>query len=73
MLHTTLKINSNAIASFTAVRITNTHAPVIDPDDVSTYKVEFFDPGAGEIKGEVQHRYGDGGWKLLQKAIEELL
>ena len=73
MLHTTLKINESAIASFMAVRVTNTHAPFIDDDLISTYKVEFYDPERGSVKGDVQHRYGDGGWKLLQKAIEELL
>jgi len=73
MLHTTLKVNNQTISHFEAVRITNTDYPFLNDDDVSDYRI-FFQHDTGVMTGGVvSHRYGDGGWKLLQKAIEELL
>jgi hypothetical protein len=38
-------------------------------DAVSTYEVR----ADGEVRGTVSHRYGDGPWVLLQKALERHL
>lgn len=76
-LHFPLMINGHTIGHFTAVR----KSGGMDPDDINTYEVEVqeYSPGYDRMlpgwqfpvkKIEVQHRYGDGAWALVRKAME---
>lgn len=76
-LHFPLMINGHSIGSFTAVRI----AGGTGIDDMNTYEVEVRQhPLGGAVHapyGEtrsftVEHRYGDGSWALVRKALEQL-
>lgn len=41
------------------------------PDDLNTYAATVATTlGGPRWDGEVEHRYGDGGWKLLRTVIE---
>lgn len=67
-LHSLLKVNDQTIGSFYAQRLTGGDRP----DDINTYKIEIHkgawaDQDVHEF--EITHRYGDGAWLLVAKAI----
>ncbi|MFE5790622.1 hypothetical protein ACIGKR_12125 [Rhodococcus qingshengii] len=71
-LHFSLKINTETIGMFTAVR----KSGGTDPDDMNTYEVtvETRPLTAHHRQIAVQsftleHRYGDGAWALVRKAL----
>ncbi|MFB7853793.1 hypothetical protein [Rhodococcus qingshengii] len=73
-LHFPLKINSETIGTFTAIR----KSGGIDPDDVNVYEVPIETKSAEDPNLITQrafnldHRYGDGAWVLVRKALEQL-
>jgi len=66
-----LNVNDMAIGALTMQRIEGG----TDPDNINTYKVELnYSPVPGDWERfEVQHRYGDGAWVLVHKALGKLL
>jgi hypothetical protein len=64
-LYVTLKENYDAIGRLEIVRTTNTGSTP-GPDAVSRYVVR----KDGSQLGYVDHRYGDGAWVLVRKALE---
>ncbi|MDF3309773.1 hypothetical protein P3H15_32665 [Rhodococcus sp. T2V] len=71
-LHFPLLVNGRTIGAFAAQRV----AGKSHPDSICTYRVEIVQNKTGDTprKGEhffVEHRYGDGAFALVQKAIAE--
>lgn len=65
-LYFTLKITGTKIGDFYARRTDGT----TDPDSIGTYVVVITQVGAlAPWTGTVQHRYGDGAWALISRAI----
>jgi hypothetical protein len=62
----TLRLNTKEIGSLVVRRITQTDRAVLDDDEVSTYIVV----RDGHEMGKVTHRYGDGAWVLVRKALD---
>ena len=56
-----LRANFQDVGRFVAQRIDGT----TDPDSVGTYKVTIDGRAV-----QVQHRYGDGAWELVRKALD---
>lgn len=65
-----LKVNNlPGIGTFEAQR--QEHLDLTDPavvDTVPTYRILI----NGESVGTVRHRYGDGAWELIRRALNEL-
>jgi hypothetical protein len=59
-------MNTKEIGSLVVRRITQTDRTGLGDDEVSTYIVI----RDGREMGKVQHRYGDGPWVLVRKALE---
>ena len=70
-LHGTIEINNRIIGGWTAQRITNDHAPVIDDDLTSTYKCEVYTTHGPTRRFEVEHRYGDGAVVLAALVLSK--
>lgn len=67
-----LTINSTTKEVFVAERVTNMGSATLDPDTVSTYKCYMLKDYEESPSVEVQHRYGDSGWALLEKGLSAL-
>ncbi|MCW2092832.1 UNVERIFIED_ORG: hypothetical protein M2328_006112 [Rhodococcus erythropolis] len=76
-LHFPLMINGHTIGHFAAVR----KSGGMDPDDMNTYEVEVrkhplggavYAPYGETRSFSVEHRYGDGAWALVRKALENI-
>lgn len=80
-MHFDLMVNLQQIGHLYMKRIDPTVAPdQIKPDDMCVYKVEIlgergFNGGAHEVlyRNTTKHRYGDGAWALIHKALGEYL
>lgn len=75
-LNFVLRVNDTAIGAFEAVRVAGDN----DPDSINTYDVlidrlftreQPFKPTLQRYSFTIEHRYGDGAWGLVRKAIEE--
>ncbi|MFT4295749.1 MAG: hypothetical protein QM582_10095 [Micropruina sp.] len=69
-LHFDLKVNADTIGHFYARRRSGSNLP----DSLNTYDVELLtraDNGTPSTlwAGPVMHRYGDGAWTLIAKAL----
>jgi len=62
----TVMINRHEVGSLVIRRLTNVDQAVLPGDAVSTYLVT----RDGRKAGTVEHRYGDGAWALVRKALE---
>ncbi|AMS02655.1 hypothetical protein BJD55_gp111 [Gordonia phage Yvonnetastic] len=69
MITVPIYVNSRTIGQLYITRITNVDE-VGDDDQVSTYQVELW---TAEEKAtfNLDHRYGDGAWLLISKALAE--
>lgn len=69
MLHFPLMVNGSRIGQLCAVRTEGgTNA-----DDINTYQVEIMTESPRRVDSIIlDHRYGDGAWKLVQKALEQV-
>lgn len=72
-LHFPLCVNGHEIGHFEAQRIGSQHETA--PDSIGMYRVEIIQHKSDDMprKAEhffVEHRYGDGAFALVQKAIE---
>ena len=69
-LHFPLLVNGTAIGALYAVRT----AGGTDPDDENTYTVEIRTetPTLKVQTFTLVHRYGDGAWELVRKALDHL-
>ncbi|OZE77169.1 hypothetical protein CH305_18195 [Rhodococcus sp. 15-649-2-2] len=67
-LHFVLKANEQPIGSFVATRTVD-HGTT--DDAVNGYDVTIDTPD-WEWDGHVQHRYGDGAWTLVRRAIDQM-
>lgn len=69
MLHFDLAINGQPIGEFSAIRRFGDQ----DPDSLGEYDVEITAVDGGILRtrwaGRVTHRYGDGGWVLVARAL----
>lgn len=73
MLHFQLKVNNATIGELELTRTDPLVSPTdIKPDDICTYKV-FLDTGAYVYQNTTEHRFGNGAWSLIHKAIGEFL
>jgi hypothetical protein len=75
-LHFVLKVNEQPIG-VCIIRCLNADRGVPDPDAVYDYEVRVeslatLEPGQ-HVTGTVQHRYGDGAWKLVHAALDQVL
>lgn len=61
-----LNVGSQRIANIEIRRMDNTHAVILEDGDVSQYKVRI----DGHIIGTVQHRYGNGAFRLVCLAMD---
>lgn len=68
-LHFDLDVNNSGIGYFEAVRLGGD----AEPDAVNTYKVLIIDQNHDTHCGLVEHRYGDGAWVLVAKAVERVM
>lgn len=65
-----LKVNDKVIGQLSATRIDGES----NSDSICTYRVEATDNTGLEIfRGQVRHRYGDGAWVLIRKALDIFL
>lgn len=62
----TLRVNRDEVGSLVVRRLTNLEETVLPDDVVSTYLVT----RDGRKAGKVEHRYGDGPWVLVRKALD---
>lgn len=60
-----LQVNSETIGRLEIRRLTR-RVTSTDPDSINRYVVIL----DGEEIGQVEHRYGDGPWELVRKALE---
>lgn len=70
-LHFDLKVNGSTIGTFAAQRVWPAYGK---PDGVYEYSVSIEEILPGEIvtwHGVVEHRYDDGAWALVMKALEQ--
>lgn len=65
-LHFPLLVNGADIGNFYAVRVSGG----TNPDSHNTYNVAI-DSEDGSWSGKVRHRYGDGAWTLVHKALTQ--
>lgn len=79
-MHFDLMINLNQIGHFYVQRIDPVCDPSeIDPDQMCVYRVEIqgeFSPTRGInllYSNTTKHRFGDGAWALIHKALGEYL
>lgn len=68
-LHFTLHVNGRSIAEGMTVRRTTPGQP--QPDDVNRYVVQAKCDGTWHTI-TVEHRYGDGPWELVRKALNAI-
>lgn len=69
-LHFPLMVNGETIGRFEAIRVSGGS----NEDDVNLYAVEIHDgKNFHRLTIEIEHRYGDGAWVLLQKALAATL
>ncbi|WP_280485417.1 hypothetical protein [Nocardia cyriacigeorgica] len=66
-LHFRLLINGLTIGNFYAVRVEGE----AEADSINTYDVEIEGGMSDRWRENVQHRYGDGAWELVRKALEQ--
>jgi len=73
-LHFDLRVNNEIIGSMELVRIdpVNVNVATIDPDTECTYKVGIQGPLL-RYNNTTKHRFGDGAWSLIHKALGEYL
>lgn len=67
-LHFDLKVNGKPIGSFYARRL-NPGIPT--PDSINSYEY-LVEANDTVYDGTIQHRFGDGGWILVKKVIEQI-
>lgn len=67
-LHFVLKVNDYAIGSFVAQRTTDNGST---PDAVNSYDITIDTPD-WEHDDVIEHRYGDGAWVLVRKALDSM-
>jgi hypothetical protein len=66
LMATTSRDAVTKIGMFIAQRQEDLDLAVDNADVVNTYTITI----NGEIIGEVRHRYGDGGWRLVELGLE---
>lgn len=72
-LHFVLKVNEQPIGAC-VIRCLSSDRGVPDADAIYDYAVEVDTLTPGElVVGTVQHRYGDGAWKLVHAALDQVL
>lgn len=75
-LHFDLKVNRHSIAYSMEISRVRPHRNV-GPDMLGTYEYVAYDtddPGARPCgSGVIVHRYGDGAWELVRKAVNHML
>lgn len=67
-----LRAGAHEVGWMEVQRVTNTDRNPLEPGDVSEYEIQVTQ-GFGhnpDMTGTVQHRYGDGPWVLLRKALD---
>lgn len=68
-LHFTLHVNAKSIDEGMTVQRTTPGRP--EPDDVNTYVAQAKCDGKWHTV-TVEHRYGDGPWELVRKALNAI-
>lgn len=71
-LYFPLKVGRETVGAFEAQRmvtIPELGKPITDPDAVHTYSITIWDEDDCREMFTVEHRYGDGAWALVQKAL----
>ena len=66
-LNFVLRVNEYPIGGFEAVRIDGE----ADLDYINTYRVRIYEKYQMVWEGEIKHRYGDGAWALVERAMME--
>lgn len=66
-LHFDLHVNGQSIGEGMTIQRTTPRRPL--PDDVNTYVVQAKCDGTWHTV-VVEHRYGDGPWRLVHKALD---
>ncbi|ASN69251.1 hypothetical protein 7S3_73 [uncultured Caudovirales phage] len=67
-LHFPLMVNGTRIGHLYAVRTEGG----ANADDINTYQVEIMTESPRRVDSIIlTHRYGDGAWELVRKALEE--
>lgn len=70
MIHGSININGRPIVHWQAIRRTNVHAAVLEPDDVSVYECRLVRAdGSHTWEDTLTHRYGDGAEYLASRIL----
>jgi len=73
-LNFSLRVNNEIVGAFEAQRmvaIEQLGQPVTDPDAVHKYSITIWDEDNNREMFSIHHRYGDGAWELVRKALEK--
>ena len=70
-LHFTLHVNGKSIGEGMTIQSNNTNTERTLPNDVNTYVAQAKCDGKWHTV-TVEHRYGDGPWELVRKALNEV-